>query len=199
MELSSNCTVRSLKTFSVEDSDVTDDGGEWLHKLARNNSVLEVLNFAVLGLEDIDVTDLTLLVEKCKSLVSLRVGEIEMVDMVRALSKASSLKELGAGSCSYLGDEDRRTYVPISLPISLTALSGLWAMGDAGLAMVLPIAPNLKKLDLKFTLLSSKAYCELFSQCLVLEELQVRGYVGCASLYMPSLTFLRAIEVAGIL
>jgi coronatine-insensitive protein 1 len=160
--------------LSVEDSDVADEGGEWLHELARNNSVLEVLNFAVLGLEDVDVADLTLLVEKCKALVSLRVGEIEMVDMIRALSKAgSSLKELGAGSCNYLGDDDSSTYVPISLPTTLTALSGMWAMGDAGLAMVLPIAPNLKKLDLKFTLLSSKAYCELFSQCHVLEELQV--------------------------
>lgn len=159
--------------MSVEDSDVADEGGQWLHELARNNSVLEVLNFAVLGLEDVDGADLTLLVEKCKALVSLRVGEIEMVDMVRALSRAFFLKELGAGSCNYLGEEDSRIYVPISLPTTLTALSGLWAMGDAGLAMVLPIAPNLKKLDLKFTLLSSKAYCELFSQCHALEELQV--------------------------
>ena len=162
-----------MKTLSVEDSDVADEGGEWLHELARNNSILEALNFAILGLEDVDVGDLTLLVQKCKSLVSLRVGEIEMVDMIRALSKASSLKELGAGSCNYLGDEDSKTPSLISLPTTLTSLSGLWAMGDAGLAMVLPIAQNLKKMDLKFTLLSSKAYCELFSQCHVLEELQV--------------------------
>jgi coronatine-insensitive protein 1 len=159
--------------LSVEDSDIADEGGEWLHELARNNSVLEEVNFAVLGLEDVDVADLILLVEKCKSLVSLRVGEIEMVDMIRALSKASSLRELGAGSCNYLGDEDSKTPVHISLPTTLTALSGLWAMGDAGLAMVLPIAANLGKLDLKFTLLSTKAYCKLFSECHVLEELQV--------------------------
>lgn len=159
--------------MSVEDSDVADEGGEWLHALARNNTVLEVLNFAVLGLEDVDVADLAVLVERCKSLYSLKVGEMEMVDMVGALRNAASLKELGAGSCGYFGDEDGVTQVPLSLPSGLTGLSGLWAMGDPGLAMVLPIAPNLKKLDLKFTLLSSKAYCQLFSLCHALEELQV--------------------------
>lgn len=133
-----------------------------------------MLNFAVLGLEDVEVADLALLVEKCKSLVSLKVGEMEMMDMVGAIRRASSLRELGAGSCSYLGDEDSRSYAPISLPPNLTALSGMWAMGDSGLSMILPIASNLKKLDLKFTLLSRKAYCQVFSLCHALEELQVQ-------------------------
>lgn len=176
--LSTTNASRSLKSLSVEDSDVTDEGGEWLFELARNNSVLEVLNFAVLGLEDVDAADLVLLVERCKSLVSLKVGEVEMVDMISAISRASSLTEFGTGSCNFFGDEDSRTHVSISLPSSLTGLSGLWAMSDPGLAMVLPIAPNLRKLDLKFTLLSRKAYCQLFSQCHALEELQVRNAVG---------------------
>jgi coronatine-insensitive protein 1 len=115
-----------------------------------------------------------LLVDKCKSLVSLRVGETEMVDMVDAICRACSLRELGAGSCTYLGDEGSRSYVPIALPSNLTALSGMWAMGDSGLSMILPIASNLKKLDLKFTLLSKKAYCQVFSLCHALEELQVQ-------------------------
>ena len=72
-------------------------------------------------------------------------------------------------------DDNSQTspHVLVSLPSGLTGLSGLWAMGDPGLAMVLPIASNLKKLDLKFTLLSTKAYCQLFSLCHSLEELQV--------------------------
>lgn len=166
---------RALKTLSVEDSDVADKGGEWLHALAMNNTgVLEVLNFAVLGLDSVDAADLTLLVEKCKNLYSLKVGETELVDMVAALTKAgSSLKELGAGSCFNLGDDEGGSEVPVSLPSGLTGLSGLWALGDPGLAMVLPVAPNLKKLDLKFTLLSTKAYCQVFSLCHSLEELQV--------------------------
>lgn len=161
--------------MSVEDSDVIDKGGAWLKALAVYNSgALEVLNFAVLGLEDVEVADLAVLVEKCKALMSLKVGEVEMMDMIGAIRRASSLRELGGGSCSYLGDQDSRSYVPISLPSYLTGLSGLWAMDDAGLAMILPIAPNLKKLDLKFTLLSRKAYCQIFSLCHALEELQVQ-------------------------
>jgi coronatine-insensitive protein 1 len=166
---------RSLKVLSIDDSDVEDKGGDWLQALAQNNSVLEVLNFAILGLEDIDIDDMALLVEKCKSLVSLKVGEVEMVDMVGVLSKAHSLRELGAGSCNELGDEESGMTVTISLPSQLTALSGLWAMGDVGLTMVMPIAPNLRKLDLKFTLLSSKGHCQLLSHCHALQELQVQS------------------------
>jgi len=60
--------------LSLEDSAVIDAGGEWLHALAQNNSVLESLNFAVVGLDSASVEDLALLVGNCKSLVSLKVS-----------------------------------------------------------------------------------------------------------------------------
>ena len=68
------CLCRSLKVLSLEDSAVIDAGGEWLHALAQNNSVLESLNFAVVGLDSASVEDLALLVGNCKSLVSLKVS-----------------------------------------------------------------------------------------------------------------------------
>jgi hypothetical protein len=68
------CLCRSLKVLSLEDSAVIDAGGEWLHALAQNNSVLESLNFAVVGLDTASVEDLALLVGNCKSLVSLKVS-----------------------------------------------------------------------------------------------------------------------------
>ena len=166
-------TLRSLKILSLEDSDVLDVGGEWLHALARCNSTLEELNFGVLGVEDVDVADLVTLVKRCKSLVCLKVGEIEMLDMVDVLRRVPSLQELGAGSCNNLvGDEDEDVK-SISLPKNLKALSGMWSLMDAGLPMVLPIAPNLRKLDLKFTLLSCEGHCVLLSRCHALEELEV--------------------------
>jgi leucyl-tRNA synthetase len=67
------CLCRSLKVLSLEDSAVIDAGGEWLHALAQNNSLLELLNFAVVGLDSASVEDLALLVGNCKSLVSLKV------------------------------------------------------------------------------------------------------------------------------
>ena len=182
------CLFRSLKVLSVEDSEVTDNSGEWMHALAQYNSVLEVLNFAVLGLDSIDIADLTILVQKCKSLVSLKVGEIEMKELIGVLSKVPNLKELGAGSCNELRDDEGA--MPISLPTHLTALTGLWAMSDIGLRMVLPIAPNLRKLDLKFTLLSSNAHCELLSHCHVLEELQVVYTSSCRMAFLHYCAFM---------
>jgi hypothetical protein len=60
--------------LSLDNSAVIDAGGEWLHALAQNNSVLELLNFAVVGLDSASVEDLALLVGNCKSLVSLKVS-----------------------------------------------------------------------------------------------------------------------------
>lgn len=167
---------RSLKRLSLEDSEVEDEGGEWLHTLARCNSTLEELHFGVLGIGDIDIADLVMLVENCKSLVCLKVGEIEMPDMVDVLSRVPHLEELGAGSYSYLGDEGvvDEDVVPISLPQCLKSLSGMWSLMDVGLPMILPVAPNLRKLDLRFTLLSGEGQCLLLSHCHSLEELQVQ-------------------------
>lgn len=178
-----HCLFRSLKVLSLEDSEVTDNSGEWMHALAQYNSVLEVLNFAVLGLEAIDISDLTILVQKCKSLVSLKVGEIDMEELIGVLSKVPNLKELGAGSCNELRDDEEGA-VPISLPAHLTALTGLWAMNDSGWRMVLPVAANLRKLELKFTLLSRNAHCELLSHCHVLEELQVVCTWSCRMAFL---------------
>jgi len=159
--------------LSLEESTVIDEGGDWLHNLAQNNSTLEVLDFAVLGLETVSIDDLTLLVERCKSLVSLKVGEIDMSDLTPVLNKAPFLKELGTGSCSDLGEEKNCIPVSINLSQHLTSLSGLWAMPDSGLQILQPVAANLKKLDLKFTLLSGRGHCELLNLCFALEDLQV--------------------------
>jgi coronatine-insensitive protein 1 len=167
-----------LKVLSLEESDVIDEGGEWLHALAQHNSVLESLDFAVLGLDSVSVEDLALLAGRCKSLVSLKVSDIDMSELDGVWSKVPFLKELGTGSCNDLGDEKKGMAVSINLPQHLTSLSGLWAMLDVGLQMVKPVAANLKKLDLKFTLLSSRGHCELLSHCFALEDLQVLNVLG---------------------
>lgn len=127
-----SCVIsRSLKRLSLEDSEVDDKGGDWLHTLARCNSNLEELNFGILGIGNIDVADLVMLVENCRSLVCLKVGEVEMLDMVNVLSKATHLEELGAGSYNYLGDEvgADEDVVPVHLPKCLKSLSGMWSHG----------------------------------------------------------------------
>ena len=44
--------------------------------------------------------------------------------------------------------------------------------------MILPVAPNLRKLDFKYTLLSCEGQIQLLSQCHLLEELQTRNTLG---------------------
>jgi len=171
------CVIsRSLKRLNLEDSEVEDEGGAWLHALARCNSTLEELHFGVLGIGDIDVADLVLLVENCRSLVCLKVGEVEMPDLVDVVSRVPHLEDFGAGSYNYLGDEDvlDEDVVPVLLPEKLKSLSGMWSIMDAGLSTILPVAPNLRKLDLRFTLLSSEGHCLLLRHCHSLEELQVQ-------------------------
>ncbi|XP_024384913.1 coronatine-insensitive protein homolog 1a isoform X2 [Physcomitrium patens] len=169
---------RSLRRLSLEDSEVEDKGGEWLHALALNDSTLEELHFGVLGIEAIDIEDLTILVEKSKSLVCLKVAEIELLDMIDVLQRVPSLEDLGAGSCNYLGAKDVDDFVSIPWPKKLNALSGMWSLMDSGLPQILPIAPNLIKLDLKYTLLSCEGHCLLLSHCFSLQELQTRNTLG---------------------
>lgn len=107
--------------------------------------------------------------------MSLKVGELEMPDMVDVLSRVSRLQELGAGSYAYLMDEggEDENVVSILLPQRLESLSGMWSLTDVGLPMILPLAPNLKKLDLRYTLLTGEGQCMLLSCCHSLEEFQV--------------------------
>lgn len=101
--------------LSIEDSNVNDEGGEWLYVFVCYNIVLEVFNFVVFGLEDVDVVDLVLFLEKCKFLVLFKVGEIEFVDMVGVFGKFFFFLEFGVGFCNYFNDEDSRVYVFILL------------------------------------------------------------------------------------
>lgn len=180
-------TIRSLRRLSLEDSEVEDKGGEWLHALALNDSTLEELHFGVLGIEAIDIEDLTILVEKSKSLVCLKVAEIELLDMIDVLQRVPSLEDLGAGSCNYLGAKDVDDFVSIPWPKKLNALSGMWSLMDSGLPQILPIAPNLIKLDLKYTLLSCEGHCLLLSHCFSLQELQVNFSYPKFPLHYPHL------------
>lgn len=167
-------SCRALKRLSLEDSEVEDEGGEWLHALARNNTSLEELHFGVLGIGDFDIADLLMLVENCKSLACLKVGEVEMKDMVDVVNKVNHIEDFGAGSYSY-EDEDS---IRVRLPPLLKSLSGMWSMTDAGLRTILPVTANLRKLDLKYTLLSCEGHCMLLRHCRSLEELQTRTTLG---------------------
>jgi hypothetical protein len=72
--------------LNLEDNVIIDASGEWLHVLVHNNLVLESINFALVGLDSASVEDLALSIGNCKSLVSIKIGEIQRIKVVNVSS-----------------------------------------------------------------------------------------------------------------
>nr|CCI55416.1 PH01B015M02.17 [Phyllostachys edulis] len=73
---------KCLRTLFLEESNIMDHDGEWLQKLAINNSVLETLNFYM--------TDLLL--------VSLKTSDHDVSELDGFSQTANALQEFGGGS-----------------------------------------------------------------------------------------------------
>lgn len=168
---------RSLKTLMLDESQIEDESGHWLHELALNNSSLEVLNFYMTTLEMINTSDLELIVTNCPSLTSLKVGECDIVEMRGVLSKATALEEFGGGTFNNSEEHATETSM-ITFPPKLTSLLGLNFMIEAEMPAIFPRASALKRLDLQYTFLSTENHCQLAGLCPNLEILEVRNVIG---------------------
>jgi len=177
LEISRSC--RSLKVLFLEESEIKDEGGEWLHELALRSSSLEVLNFYLTCLESISMKDLMLIATNCPALTSLRVNECDILDLRGVLEKATELEDFGGGAFDNIDGHALETeYQSVKFPPKVISLVGLNYMSDTGLPFILPLACNLKKLDLQFTFLSMENHCELLRLCTNLEVLEVRNVIG---------------------
>jgi coronatine-insensitive protein 1 len=168
---------RSLKVLFLEESYIIDEGDAWLHELSLHNSSLEVLNITGTDLKNINVADLSVLATNCKSLVSLKLNELEIEELSEVLNRTMSLKELGGVS---VGDSGPASHprLTISLPATVTSLVGLYYFGanegdEIVNSLVQPIAPGLRKIDLQYACLSIDAHCQLLGRCANLEALEV--------------------------
>lgn len=178
LEVARSC--RSLRVLFLEESTIEDEGGEWLHELALHNSSLEVLNFYMTGLENVNVNDLEMIATNCRSLTSLKISECDILDLRNVFKKATALEEFGGGSFS--SSEERAVepniYEMVKFPTKLMSLSGLNYMSETELPFVFPRASSLKKLDLQYTLLSTESYCQLLQSCINIEILEVTNAIG---------------------
>lgn len=168
---------RSLKILMLDESQIEEESGDWLHELALNNSSLEVLNFYMTTLEMINTSDLELIVTNCPSLTSLKVGECDIVEMRGVLSKATALEEFGGGTFNNSEEHATETSM-ITFPPKLTSLLGLNFMIEAEMPAIFPRASALKRLDLQYTFLSTENHCQLAGLCPNLEILEVRNVIG---------------------
>lgn len=164
----------------MEESSIIETDGDWLHELAINNTVLETLNFYMTDLVKIKFQDLELIARNCRSLVSVKISDCEILCLVDFFRTAAALEEFCGGSFN----EQPENYSVVSLPQRLCRL-GLTYMGKNEMPMVFPFASLLKKLDLLYALLDTEDHCTLIQRCPNLEVLEVES--------QPILSFLAEI------
>ncbi|KAL6123607.1 hypothetical protein ACLB2K_076128 [Fragaria x ananassa] len=175
VHITRNC--RELRTLFLEESSIIeneDEQGEWLHQLAINNTVLETLNFYMTDLDKIKFEDLELIARNCPSLISVKISDREILDLLGFFHHATALEEFCGGS---FNDQSEERYSVVSLPRKLSRL-GLTMMGRNEMPIVFPLAPLLVKLDLLYALLDTEDHCTLIQKCPNLIVLETRNVIG---------------------
>ncbi|KAJ4720002.1 Coronatine-insensitive protein 1 [Melia azedarach] len=166
-------SCRQLKTLFLEESSITEKDGQWLHELALTNTVLETLNFYMTDLVRVNFEDLELIARNCRSLVSIKINDSELLDLVNFFQVATTLEEFCGGFFNHPPDR----YSAVSFPRKVCRL-GLSYMGKNEMWIVFPFASMLKKLDLLYALLDTEDHCLLIQRCPNLEILETRNVIG---------------------
>ncbi|GAB2299619.1 Coronatine-insensitive protein 1 [Dionaea muscipula] len=175
-------SCRSLRTLIMEECSIEELNGDWLHEVALNNTVLETLNFYLSWLDKINVKDLELIASTCP-LVSLKVCNCEMTNLITIFQSATTLEEFGGGSF----DETEEVYPTITFPTRLRSLC-ITYLGRNEMQIIFPVGHLLKKLDLVYALLGTEDHCNLIQRCPNLEVLETTNVLGDNGLDMISLT-----------
>ncbi|CAN4095784.1 unnamed protein product [Withania somnifera] len=183
MHIARSC--RNLRTLLMEESYIIEKDGEWVHELAVNNTVLENLNFYMTDLVQVMPEDLELIARNCKSLVSMKISECEITNLLGFFRAAAALEEFGGGAFNDQPDpaaengynEQLGKYAAVVFPPRLCQL-GLTYLGKNEMSILFPIASRLRKLDLLYALLDTAAHCFLLQRCPNLEILETRNVVG---------------------
>ncbi|PHT48572.1 Coronatine-insensitive protein 1 [Capsicum baccatum] len=178
-------SCRNLRTLLMEESSIIEKGGEWVQELALNNTVLENLNFYMTDLVQVRAEDLELIARNCKSLVSMKISECEIPNLLGFFRAAAALEEFGGGPFSDQPEhvaengynEQAGRYAAVVFPPRLCQL-GLTYLGKNEMSILFPITSRVKKLDLLYALLDTAAHCFLLQRCPNLEILETRNVVG---------------------
>ena len=157
----------------MEESSFLEKDGNWLHELALRNTSLEVLNLYMTELTKLNPRDLETIARNChRSLVSVKIGDVEMLELVGFFKSAVNLEEFCGGAL----DEDPETpdkYKKLAFPPKLSRL-GLTYLGANEMPMIFPFAAQIRKLDLLYAFLGTDDHCELIQKCPNLEVLEVK-------------------------
>ncbi|KAF3556795.1 hypothetical protein F2Q69_00017688 [Brassica cretica] len=166
---------RNIKTLVMEESSFLEKDGKWLHELALHNTSLEVLNLYMTELTKLSPRDLETIARNChRSLVSVKVGDVEMLELVRFFNAAVNLEEFCGGAFT---PETPDKYIKLTFPPKLSRL-GLTYFGANEMPMIFPFAAQIRKLDLLYTFLETNDHCKLIKKCPNLEVLETRNVIG---------------------
>lgn len=114
---------------------------------------------------------LELLAKNCKSLISLKISECDLSELIGFFQTAKTLEEFAGGAFYEVGEYTK--YEKVKFPPRLCLL-GLTYMGTNEMSVIFPFSATLKKLDLQYTLLTTEDHCQIIAKCpnlLVLEVL----------------------------
>ncbi|KAJ3680752.1 hypothetical protein LUZ60_015241 [Juncus effusus] len=175
---------RCLRVLFMEESLITEHDTNWFHDLALtpNNSSLETLNFYMTDLH-VSPDDLILLAKNCKSLISLKISDADVSNLIPFFLEAKSLIEFGGGFSNEQGEIDK--FKNVVFPQKLSSLSLIFIGGDE-MPFIFPFCRALKKLDLQYTVLNTEDHCQLIMRCPNLETLEVRNVIGDRGLEVVS-------------
>ncbi|PWA66735.1 leucine-rich repeat domain, L domain-like protein [Artemisia annua] len=164
----------NLRTLYLQESLIVEKDGKWLHELALCNVVMENLNFYMTDLVKFDFKDLELIARNCgESLVSVKISECDLTDLVAFFSYAVKLEEFGGGSFS----DQPEKYAGLKFPPRLKCIA-LNYMSQPEIPVVLPFASRITKLDLLYALFDTDDHCFLVQRFPNLEVLETRDVIG---------------------
>ncbi|KAF7803557.1 protein TRANSPORT INHIBITOR RESPONSE 1-like [Senna tora] len=194
--IATNC--KNLTEIDIQENGIQDKSGSWLSCFPESFTSLEVLNFANLQ-NDVNFDALERLVNRCKSLKTLKVNKsITLEQLQRLLVRAPQLAELGSGSFSQ--ELTTQQYSDLESAFnnckSLHTLSGLWAATPQYLPVLYHACTNLTFLNLSYSTLDSDDLSKLLVHCpnlrrlWVLDTVEDKGLEAVGS-YCPLLEELR--------
>ncbi|XP_024987101.1 coronatine-insensitive protein 1-like [Cynara cardunculus var. scolymus] len=164
----------NLKILYLQESLIVEKDGKWLHELALHNTCIESLNFYMTDLVKFDFKDLEIIARTCsESLVSVKISECELMDLVDFFSHAIKLQDFGGGAFS----DQPEKYAGFKFPQKLHSVA-LNYMSQSEIPIVIPFAHQLTELDLLYSLFDTEDHCFLIQRCPNLKVLYARDAIG---------------------